>query len=124
MTELLLFAALTALPGCKLFSPGCIIQDAATNAFTKGTAKILSCKNEAAIRLKMEAFVKTWGLCSEPTKTGPIANVICPIAAEQAEKWLNNLGSEKIPKDWECDPSLTIAAAKAVFTTACMALPF
>lgn len=111
----LLLVVLT-LTSCTSLKPGCIIQDKLAGIAADVVASKLQCANPAAVQADMKELVKGFGLC----KTGPIADVVCPMLVDSV---VNKVVVGVIPASWNCSAMDAKALVKDALTSACKQIP-
>lgn len=102
--------------GCSSMKPGCLIQDKLSAVATDVVVSKLQCKNAFAVKADMDELVKNIGLC----KTGPIADSLCPMVADQV---VDKLTSAVLPAEWMCSAADAKDLVKGALLSACKQIP-
>lgn len=69
------------------------------DAAAAGIATALECSNVDQIKVDLQAPLLDAKICEE-TAQGPIADIVCPLAA----KTVVNYAASQIPEKWGCNP--------------------
>lgn len=112
-----LFLAIAFLmTSCTSFKPGCIISDKLAGVAANVITSKLQCANPQAVKADMDELVKGFGLC----KTGPIADVVCPLLVDSV---VNKVVNGVIPAAWACSATDAKALVRDALTLACKQIP-
>ncbi len=106
-------------PGCTQ-SPGCFIEDQVATMASAVIVKELQCGNADAVNVSIHEILGKAGLCGEKQKTGPIADVFCPIVTAQV---VDALAGKAIPQEWACNPNQAAGKLSAILMDACRKIP-
>jgi len=81
------------------------------DAAAAGIAAALECTNVDQIKADLQAPLLEAKICEE-TAQGPIADIVCPLAA----KTVVNYAASQVPEKWGCNPEKvkTLVAEKVV----------
>lgn len=123
---LILVLALPLLWGCVL---GCEVEKKIASGLADKIVSVASCKDKAAVQADVLSALDVVKFCAldekckarmlkDGPKEGPIANIVCPLAA----KTLVSVVGKVLPAKWQCDPSANPATVTVV-TLACEQLP-
>ena len=110
---------LFSMIGCSSIKPGCIAEEKIVDVGTSGFVVGLECDEPDAVRADVKAWVDSIGLCKEVKQTGPIADVVCPIAAKALVEKLGSLP----PAHWKCKATNAKAKAQMLIETSCKLIP-
>jgi hypothetical protein len=123
-----LLALMFMVSGCQL---ACEAEKVVSGKLAGVIAMTANCSNVAAIQVDVQSAIDVVKLCvakdknaehckklAANPKQGPIANVVCPLAATA----LVAVAGSQIPAAWQCQ--VLGSPLQSVVQTACLALPF
>lgn len=115
-----LFAFAIVSTGCSAFGGKkltCLIHEKIVAVGADAAVKNLECKNAFAVKVDVDRWVSTLGLCK--TQTGPIADTLCPSVVN----FLVEKMATGIPEEWGCTATNAKALFKDGLTKACVKIP-